>query len=38
MQRLQLVPTWEGIKGYNPETDEFYKTFIRNYINQIGKY
>jgi hypothetical protein len=22
--------TWEGIRGYNPQTDEFYKTFIRS--------
>jgi len=25
--------TWEGMRGYNPSTDEFYKTFIRRYIN-----
>ncbi|MFW6016354.1 MAG: HNH endonuclease [bacterium] len=25
--------TWEGIRGYNPMTDDFYKTFIRGYIN-----
>jgi 5-methylcytosine-specific restriction endonuclease McrA len=24
--------TWEGIRGYNPETDEFYKTYIRSMI------
>jgi len=36
--KIAIGFTWEGIKGYNPETDEFYKTFIRNYINQIGKY
>lgn len=24
--------TWEGIRGYNPRTDEFYKTFIRKVI------
>lgn len=22
--------TWEGIKGYNPQTDPFYKTFVRS--------
>lgn len=22
--------TWEGIRGYNPMTDTFYKTFIRS--------
>lgn len=26
--------TWDGIRGYNPDTDEFYKTFIRMYINR----
>jgi len=26
-----IIPyTWEGIRGYNPETDEFYKSFIRS--------
>lgn len=26
-----IIPyTWEGIRGYNPETDEFYKTVIRS--------
>ena len=27
----QVIPyTWEGIRGYNPETDAFYKSFIRS--------
>jgi 5-methylcytosine-specific restriction endonuclease McrA len=27
----KVIPyTWEGIRGYNPETDEFYKSFIRS--------
>ncbi|NCC82265.1 MAG: HNH endonuclease [Clostridia bacterium] len=26
-----VIPyTWEGIRGYNPDTDEFYKSFIRS--------
>ena len=28
-----LAP-WVGIKGYNADTDPFYRSFIRNYINQ----
>lgn len=29
----QVIPyTWEGIRGYNPDTDEFYKSFIRSII------
>ena len=28
--KLVIPYTWEGIKGYNPATDEFYKSFIRS--------
>lgn len=31
--KIVIGYTWEGIKGYNPSTDKFYKTFIRRYIN-----
>nr|WP_276541751.1 HNH endonuclease domain-containing protein [Bacillus infantis] len=28
-----VLSLWKGIAGYNPSTDPFYKTFIRNFIN-----
>ncbi|NTW70684.1 MAG: HNH endonuclease [Eubacteriaceae bacterium] len=28
--KLVIPYTWEGIKGYNPDTDEFYKSFVRS--------
>ena len=27
--RIVIPYTWEGIRGYNPETDEFYKSIIK---------
>jgi 5-methylcytosine-specific restriction endonuclease McrA len=31
----KVIPyTWEGIKGYNPETDEFYKSFIKSIMKK----
>ena len=30
----KVLAPWVGIKGYNAETDPFYRSFIRNYINQ----
>lgn len=28
--KLVIPYTWEGIRGYNPDTDAFYKTFVRS--------
>jgi 5-methylcytosine-specific restriction endonuclease McrA len=28
--RIVLRYTWEGIRGYNPATDPFYKSFVRS--------
>jgi len=28
--RIVIPYTWEGIRGYNPETDEFYKSIVRS--------
>jgi hypothetical protein len=28
--RTVLRYTWEGIRGYNPATDPFYKSFVRS--------
>jgi hypothetical protein len=30
--RLTIGITWEGLRGYNPATDPFYKTIVRRLI------
>lgn len=32
--KLVLGVTWEGIKGYHPQTDPFYRTFVR-YLHRV---
>jgi 5-methylcytosine-specific restriction endonuclease McrA len=28
-----VLSPWKGVRGYNPATDPFYKTFIRNFVS-----
>jgi hypothetical protein len=32
--KLAIPYTWHGIKGYNPATDPFYKSFVSSLLNQ----